>query len=252
MSIKSLNISFEESEEYIIIFDTDLTYSHAIPDWTKFEKMICPGNIEHGPDIDYCRLGVEIDLLINYFSTIESTDKGVLVVKQSEEKEVKISADGQEIFYISVWHILLQSRCSVFKYSQWVRSNYLPTSDPDRMFYILFSSFVIENFMVTPGAPVDVEVFKKELQLLVSVLNGLLKRIRDNITLTSSSVSNGLTMFSNLVLLLEIDFDRYFSKLRDRVQKESLLGSTLGVRSSFLITNTSGVMNVGYDSSPTG
>ena len=246
MSIKSLNISFGKFEEYIVKCGTDLRYTNAIPDWTKFEKMTCPGNIKHGPDIDYCRLGVEIDLLIKYFSKIESTDKGVLVVKQSGEKEVKISADGQEIFYISVWHILLQSRCSVFKYSQWARSNYLPTSDPERMFYILFSSFVLESFMVTPGAPVDVEVFKKELQLLVSVLNGLLKRIRNNIKFTSNSVGNGLTMFSNLILLLGVGFDQYFNALRERMQEESLLMATVRTRSSFLAKSTPVFVSAGY------
>ena len=227
MSVKSLHISFESSDAYIIDFDTDLMYPHTIPDWTKFKKMKCPGNIAHGPDIDYCRLAVEIDLLIKYFLKIESIDKGEVVVKQSGEKEMKIRADGQEIFYISVWHILLHSRCSVFKYSQWARSNYLPTSDPQRMFYILFSSFIFDNFMVSSGIPVDVEVFKEELQLLVSVLNGLLKRIRNNFILTSNAVGNGLTMFSNLIFLLEINFDQYFNTLRERVEGESLLAATL-------------------------
>lgn len=245
MSIKSLSISFEKFDEYIIAFDTDLMHFHTIPDWTKFEKMKCPGNIEHGPDIDYCRLGVEIDLLVKYFLKITSIEKGELVVKQRGETEVKVRADGQEIFYISMWYILLHSRCSVFKYSQWARSNYLPTSDPERMFYILFSSFVVENVMVTPSTPVDVEDFKKELQLLVSVLNGLLSRIRNNFKLTSNSVGNGLTMFSNLIYLLDIGFDKYFDMLRERIRKESLLGTALRSRSSSpLVNNTSEAVRI--------
>ena len=224
MAALLITVDFENRDHFKMIPEAGTLEEKSIPSWAKFSHMPCPGNIEHGPRIDYCRLGVEIENLIKHFSNIESTESGTLVMHYENGDEMRIRSDAQTIFFDSLWFILLHSNCSVFKYSQWARSNYMPSTDPERVFYMLFSIFLIEDYVVSPDKPPAVEHFRAEIHMLRDVLNNLLERVRESSGLTSDSVCNGIVMFSNLMLFLNLKFDEFFHDLEERVKESSVLG----------------------------
>jgi len=174
MSFPELKINFKGKSGFLIKFGTLKPKKESIPFWASFEHRPCPGNIKHGPEIDYCRLSVEIEILINYFSDIKSFEKGTLTILISEAFELKIENDAQNIFFHAIWFILLNSQCSIFKFNQWARANYLPSTDPKKMYYTLFSIFLTEHYFVSPTQIPDMGKFKSELLLLHTVLKNLL------------------------------------------------------------------------------
>jgi len=223
MFYPSLIIKFASIDEFSFHFGMDRAHTEPVPDWTRFRYMPCPGNIKHGLNIDYCKLGAEIEILIKHFSTVKSIEKGTLIVHQDEDQEIHLNGDAQTIFFNALWYILLHSKCSVFKFNQWLRSNYLPSPDPERMFYVLFSIFLVENYIISLDTTPDKEKFKAEIKILRGVLVNLLERIRNNLVLDSDSVGNGLVMFSNIILLLDVQFEEYYIRLTERTRKNSVL-----------------------------
>ena len=213
----SMIIEFTGMDKFFSYFGTEKTKITSVPDWTKLNHMPCPGNIEHGPNIDYCRLGIEIETLIKYFSDIKSIENGTLTIHHDERIETRINSDAQTIFYNSLWFTLLHSNCSLFKYNQWPRSNYIPSTDPDRLFYILFSIFLTESFAVTPDKLPDIDRFKSEMIMLRNVLNNLLDRIKKGTVFGSDSVINGIVLFSNLVLILNLNFEKLCTDLKENI-----------------------------------
>jgi hypothetical protein len=216
----SIKFEFENIDSLSLDINSEIK---IIPEWTKFKNMSCPGNITHGPDIDYCRLGADIDALVEYFSTVKSIERGSFIVHCDSNYELHSKSDAQTIFFNAFWFIILHSKCSTFKYNQSARSNYMPSSDPEQLFYVLFSIFVTENFIVYPETKPNIEKFKKEVFLLFDVINNLISRIRVRKKLKLDTVENGLTMLSNLTVLIDIEFEEYFAKLQEKMKKESLL-----------------------------
>ncbi len=197
--------------------------SSSFPQWSSFDFMNCPGNIEHGRDIDYCRLGAEMDLLVEHFSEIHSTDNGTLTILINNTTEVHINADAQNLFFYSIWYVLLFSKCPVFTYNQWARSNYLPSTNPERMYYTLFSIFLAENYFVNSAAPPDLDKFKKEVKMLQMVSVNLLHRIRDGAGTVSDSVSNGMALFDTLLMYLLEMIDEGRTSVEERIKHTSVL-----------------------------
>jgi hypothetical protein len=221
MEYPSFFCEFDNIKSFEIKVYTQNKDAQSYPKWSTLEKLPCPGNIHHGPDISYCRLGIEIEALINQFSEVKSIDRGRLIIHISEEQEIHIKSDAQTIFYNAIWFILIHSKCSVFQYNQSMRSHYLPSSDPTNIFYILFSIYLTEDYLVYPDTPPDIDKFKQQMNLLNGVLNNLLERIRTSVNLDSDSVSNGLNMFNNLILLIDLQFEEYYEQLIKR-NKSSL------------------------------
>jgi len=91
------------------------------------------------------------------------------------------------------------------------------------MFYVLFSIFLVENYIISLDTTPDKEKFKAEIKILRGVLVNLLERIRNNLVLDSDSVGNGLVMFSNIILLLDVQFEEYYIRLTERTRKNSVL-----------------------------
>jgi hypothetical protein len=222
MSSPSITITFEHAGVLSMSLATS-QFEDAVPEWTQLKNFPCPGNIEHGPMISYCRLGAEIDKLVTYFSHIESLDEGTLTLTYGKCMETRIQCDAQTVFYNAVWVILLYSNCSVFKFNQWARSNYMLTIEPERMFYTLFSIFLTEDYAVYPDTPPNLDKFKEELDMLQRVLNNLLERLRQGRDLESDSVCNGLILLSNLILLIDMNFDLFLRNLQKRIKTGSVL-----------------------------
>ena len=222
MPCPMLNIEFEDKGQFNMVFAPHKPVEY-VPEWTKFKNFPCPGNIEHGPLISYCRLGAEIDKLVAYFATISSIDNGCLTLKHGHCMEIKIRCDAQTIFYNAIWIILLHSNCSVFKFNQWARSNYRLTIEPERLFYALYSIFIVENTVVHPNKEPDLKKFKAELNLLRSVVNNLLERLRIEAQLKSDAVSNGLVLLGNLIYILDMDFELFYDTLKNRIKTDSVL-----------------------------
>jgi hypothetical protein len=172
-----------------------------------------------------CTVGAQTPIiaLINYFSNISSITKGKINVILREDIELILTGDAQTLFYKSVWFMLLTSNCSVFKYSQWLRSNYIPSSNPKRMLYMLFSIFVTEQYSVNPDHKIDLHFFQAEMQLIKDVLNNLLERVRRGISLPKDSIENGLTRFSSIVTLFDIELDTLLTELKEEIKNGCLL-----------------------------
>jgi hypothetical protein len=220
-----IKIHFQDRSEFSIEFDSLKISNTPIPFWASFENMPCPGNVKHGPEIDYCRLSVEIETLIHYFSDIKSIEKGTLKILKSETLQLKIDNDAQNLFFQAVWFILLNSQCSIFKFNQWARGNYLPSTDPKRMYYTLFSIFLIEHYFTASEKLPDIEKFKSELLMLRITLKNLLSRIRKGRKTKSDSVNNGIALFDTLLIhLLElINVEGQHSGLAETIKKGSVL-----------------------------
>jgi hypothetical protein len=225
MYFPELYINFKEKSGLLIESETLKTKKDPIPFWASFDYMPCPGNIKHGPEIDHCRLSVEIDTLIHYFSDINSTEQGTLTIQISKKLEFKIKNDAQNLFFHAVWFILLNSQCSTFKFNQWARGNYLPTTDPKKMYYTLFSVFLIEHYFTSPDKLPDIEKFKSELLMLHLTLKNLLRRIRKSGETKADSISNGITLFDTLLIhLLDlINVEGQHTGLEEKIKQGSVL-----------------------------
>ena len=225
MFFPELKIKFKDKRELFIEFDAFKAKKEPIPFWSSFEYLPCPGNIKHGPDIDYCRLSVEIEVLIDYFSGIKSTEKGILTLQIDESRKLQINSDAQNIFFYSVWFLLLYSQCSVFKFNQWARTNYLPSADTERIYYTLFSMFLTEHYFISPEESPDIEKFKSEILMLHLVLKNLLKRIRGGRKTKSDSVSNGIALFETLLILILdlVNIEGQHTGLTERIKQGSVL-----------------------------
>ncbi|MGK5091842.1 hypothetical protein WDW89_07455 [Deltaproteobacteria bacterium TL4] len=220
MIFPSARIKFDDNEELFIDPNSSIK-KETVPFWTSFDCMSCPGNIAHGPEIDYCRLGVELEEIINFFSNKDSIVNGLMTIYPEEVTEIRIKGDAQTLFFNTMWFILLYSKCSVFKHHQWERRNYLPSANPDKLFYVLFSTFLVEESFTSPGAPHNLEKFKGQLKMLNHVLNNLLQRIRNGANLYSDAVSNGLVIFANTLSFLELKFDQLYIELKEQVKENS-------------------------------
>lgn len=225
MFFSTMKINFHDKNEFLIELSDLKISKDSIPFWASFEYMPCPGNIKHGPEIDHCRLSAEIETLINYFSDIKSTVRGNLTILKNQTMRLRIENDAQNIFFQAVWFILLNSQCSTFKFNQWARSNYLPSTDAKRMYYILFSIFLTEHHFTTPNQLPDIEKFKSQLLMLHITLKNLLDRIREGRTTKSDSINNGIALFNTLLIhLLElINVDGQHRGLAERIKQDSIL-----------------------------
>jgi len=214
----SLEIEFANIEHFVMTFDNNLADSSAVPYWAKFEHMTCVGNQKHGSsDMNYCSLGVEIERLVKYFSKITSIEKGTIRVHYSDNTSLSMHDDAQTIFYNAIWFILLHSQCSIFKNTRWLRSNYLLTCDPEKMFYVFFSAFITKESILTPNSPPDLNKFKTQMDTMHQVLVGLLTRIKSGINLPADSVSNGFVKLDNQVLLFEMELTNFYQQLKDKI-----------------------------------
>ncbi len=202
MCSAKLHMNFTGKSGLLIESETFKSKKAPIPFWASFDHMPCPGNIKHGPEIDHCRLSVEIDTLIHYFSDINSTEQGTLTIQLDKKLTLKIKNDAQNLFFHAVWFVLLSSQCSTFKFNQWARGNYLPTTDPKKMYYILFSVFLIEHYFTSPDKLPDIKKFESELLMLHLTMKNLLHRIRKNGKTKSDSISNGITLLNTLLIHL--------------------------------------------------
>jgi len=209
--------------EFFMHFGEDGMEVGSSPEWAKMQHMSCPGNVEHDPIVKYCRLGVEFELLINYFSTIESIEIGEIIFQQNQKSKISITDDAQHIFYNAIWFILLHSNCYIFKHNQWLRKHYLPPTTHDEMFYSLFSTFVMEELFISPQYQPKVALFKKQLELLHGVLTNLLHRISKGLHMKGDSVMNGFVILDNLITLLEVDFNKAYHNLEKKIMQGSLL-----------------------------
>ncbi len=220
-----LKINFNGKSRLLIEFDASKAKNDPIPFWASFEYMPCPGNIKHGPEIDHCRLSVEIEKLISYFSDIKSIEKGRLTIQTSDTFEMKIEKDAQNIFFNAVWFVLLNTQCSIFKFNQWARGNYLPSTNPKKMYYSLFSIFLTEHYFMAPTQLPDIEKFKSELLMLHIVLKNLLHRIREGTQMEFDSVSNGIILFDTLLMyFLElIKIEGQHTGLAKKIKQGSVL-----------------------------
>ena len=225
MSYTGLHINITGKSGLLIESETLEKKKDPIPFWASFDHMACPGNIKHGPEIDHCRLSVEIDTLVQYFSNINSIEKGALKIQTNKKLQLKIKDDAQNLFFHAVWFILLNSQCSTFKFNQWARGNYLPTTDPKKMYYTLFSMFLIEHYFTSPDKLPDIEKFKSELLMLHLTLKNLLRRIRKSGETRSDSISNGITLFDTLLLhLLDlINVEGHHPGLAEKIKQGSVL-----------------------------
>ena len=170
-------------------------------------------------------MSLELETIIQYFSNIKSTENGTLTIVKNETLQLKIDNDAQNIFFQAVWFILLNSQCSTFKFNQWARGNYLPCADPKRMYYTLFSIFLIEHHFTASDKLPDIEKFKSELLMLHITLKNLLRRIRESWKIKSDSINNGIALFDTLLIhLLElINVEGQHSGLAERIKKDSVL-----------------------------
>jgi len=220
-----LKIKIKDKGQILIKFNEFNGKKGSIPFWASFERMPCPGNIKHGPDVDYCRLSIEIETLINYFSNIKSTENGILTIQIDESIRLQINNNAQNIFFHSVWFLLLHSQCSAFKFNQWARGNYLPSTDSKRIYYILFSIFLAEHYFISPDESPDIEKFKSEILMLHIVLKNLLRRIRTGRETRSDSVNNGIALFDTLLihLLNLVSTEGQHTCLAKRIKEESIL-----------------------------
>jgi len=66
MFSKNLYLSFDKKEIEIKL-NTDGKYEGKIPEWSQLDLFPCPGNRNYGPDINYCRLSLEINQLVKFF-----------------------------------------------------------------------------------------------------------------------------------------------------------------------------------------
>ena len=64
MFYPSLIIKFTSIDEFTFHFGMDRAHTEPVPNWAGFRYMPCPGNIKYGSNIDYCRLGAEIEIQI--------------------------------------------------------------------------------------------------------------------------------------------------------------------------------------------
>mgnify|MGYP006928191426 CR=1 FL=1 len=216
MSVPTITILLREQKRQVIQLGAEL---RVIPDWTYFKNFSCPGNIKNQVDIDYCRLGAELHQIIGFFANIKSIEQAQMTFKNELGIEIKYSADAQTIFFNTLWCILLYSRCSVFKRGQWSRNNYIPTSDPNRLFYNFFSVFILEDYISTPDSLPDIDEFKSEMKLISSTLKNLLTRIKNNVSITSDAIANGFIMFDNFVRLFEDDFSEGFDSMAQQIKQ---------------------------------
>jgi len=223
MSCPSMLVEFPGISNFVMQFGNDGMNINSVPHWARLKHTSCPANNNHSPINEYCRLGTEIELLIEYFSNITSIKQGKITIHQSNNMDVFISNDAQHIFYNAIWFILLHSDCFVFKHNQWLRKHYLPPTKHEEMFYTLFSSFVMESLFVSPNTTPNINKFKKEIDLLHNVLATLLKRIKKGLNLKCDSVSNGLIILNNLIELLEVNFESIYAELEEKIKKGSVL-----------------------------
>ena len=225
MSFPKVHINLKGKEGLLIESEAMTSERDPIPSWASFDYMPCPGNIKHGPEIDHCRLIVEINPLIHYFSDIKSTEQGWLTIQMDKSLMLKIKNDAQNLFFHTVWFILLKSKCSTFKFNQWSRRNYLPTTDPKKMYYTLFSMFLIEHYFASPDKLPDIEKFKSELLMLHLTLKNLLHRIRKSQKITSDSISNGIALFDTLLIhILDlVNVEGQHTDLAEKIKQNSVL-----------------------------
>jgi len=140
-----------------------------------------------------------------------------------EDTTLLIENDAQSLFYKSLWFILLTSNCTILKYSHWVRENYIPSSNPDRVLYIFFSIFVSQHYSINPDEKIDIRLFKAEMQLMKNTFHNILERVRRGFSLANDAIENGLNRFSSLVTLFDIEFDTLFSNLKDELKEDCFI-----------------------------
>jgi len=222
MTFPYIKIVFPELPEFLMYFGEDGMKTNSTPEWAQMKHMSCPGDIKHDPIVKYCRLGVEFELLINYFATIDSIIVGEITFQQNQKAKISISDDAQHIFFNSVWFILLHSNCYVFKHNQWLRKHYLPPTNREEMFYSLFSTFVMEELYLSPESQPNLAKFKSQLELLRDVLNNLLQRIKQGLKMKGDSVLNGFIIIDSLITQLELDFEKTHEILKEKILQGGL------------------------------
>jgi len=225
MTYPYIKVEFSTQHDFIMHFGEDGMLTDKAPQWAQLKHSTCPGNCHHQPSDNYCRLGVELELLIQYFSSIPSIQNGKITFYKDANVHIAISKSAQHIFCNAVWFLLLHSDCSVFKHNQWLRKHYLPPSEKNDMFYTLFSTYVMEELFISPQTPLDIQKFQTHLDLLRRVLTSLLEQINLGVTVQSDSIHNGLIILNNLIHLVEIGFDKVYQELEFQIREGSTLNN---------------------------
>jgi hypothetical protein len=198
-------------------FKMDLTSpaprSAEIPEWTRLSTLPCPGNKVHGPPCGYCRLGMEIEQLVRFFAPIPSTARGVLIYRLAEDREFRMNSDAQTIFFSCVWFVLFYSQCSVFKFGQAARRHHLPSNSVEDVFHTLFSVFLVHECTISGAEKPCLVRFRSYIEELNKVLHNLLERMRVRHGLTADSTTNGLVIFINILMMVELDLDDLYKNL---------------------------------------
>ncbi|MCB1158017.1 MAG: hypothetical protein H7A25_05565 [Leptospiraceae bacterium] len=215
----TIHIQLNFPGKEIFHYETGETSSFdTSPLWSHFEVMECPGNISLGsPEEDYCRLSAEINNILNYFSDLESHSIGTFEYNNAVNSKIIIQGSAQELFTKIFFLLTLESQCTVFRNNQWLRSNYIISNDIERLFYTLFSSFLTKEHYINPEKTINLNLFKEELNLYKEGIIGILNRVRMGVKLSSDSVQNGLTYLADLMTYINLDFDRLYLQLKNKV-----------------------------------
>ena len=227
MSAPSIHIQFQGHPALNLSLKPEGPTVTHIPTWANLTDISCPGNQLHGPRVKYCRLMVELSELVEHFDAVTSIEQGTLELEYEDNTKVSMSNNAQTLFFNAFWFVILHSKCSVFKFSQWARSHYLPTQSPERLLYAFLSIVVIEKKLANDNNTDSIkETLVRLMRLLRDVLHNLIVRLQTHRSMRSDSVIGGLLMLLNLVTLFDLEYDQYFNRLKQNLEQNSLKKST--------------------------
>ena len=227
MSAPSIHIQFQKHPALKLSLKPEGPKVTHIPTWANLTDISCPGNQLHGPSVKYCRLMVELNQLVEHFDAIASIEQGTLELEYEDKTKVTLTNNAQTLFFNAFWFVILHSKCSVFKFSQWARSHYLPTQSPERLLYAFLSIVVMEKQLANDDSTDSIkEILLKLMQLLRDVLHNLILRLQTLRRMRSDSVIGGLLMLLNLVTLFDLEYDSYFNRLKQNLEQNSFKKST--------------------------
>ena len=214
MSDIAIRLEFKGKKEFYFSLDeTHLT--PEVPYWAKFSQVPCPGNHLHGPEINYCNLSCQLQPIVEYFKDIRSIDRGLLCVYEGNDRELRIQADAQSIFFNLVSLLISNTSCSVFIKNQHLKRHYQLSADPQDVFYTYFSIFLVNSYLDEPSQSVNLDKLKDRLKLQIDVLRSLILRLNIAAHDDGADASrNGLVIFEGLLQLMEIKFDEYLEELK--------------------------------------
>ncbi|PLX51229.1 MAG: hypothetical protein C0613_01120 [Desulfobulbaceae bacterium] len=219
----AIRLDFAGKDTFRFSLD-EMDLTPEVPDWARFSRVPCPGNHLHGPEIDYCRLSCQLQYIVNYFNDVRSFDKGMLTIYEGEDKETRIHADAQSLFFHIIFLQLSNTSCSVFIRNRHFRRHYRFSSAPRDIFYAYFSIFLVNSYLTGNECPVSLERLKGQFKLEISVLDSLIERLTIASHHPDAEASrNGLVIFEALLKLMDLNFEAYLKELRQQVEDDSRL-----------------------------